>query len=205
MVRSRSGAGPGVRVLGGLARGRRLRVPPVAGTRPTSSRVREAIFDVLEARGLVEGARVLDAFAGSGALGIEALSRGASAVTFVELDPRAASVIEANLEAVLPALGADAPEGRRARATVVRADVLAWLSRHPPTFDLALVDPPYSFERWRELLELLPCSVAVLESARPIPLPQRLTQCRTYRHGATLVTLVAARGFERLAPTKDRP
>lgn len=200
----RSGAHPGIRVLGGLARGRRLRVPPGPGTRPTSSRVREAIFDVLEARGLVAGARVLDAFAGSGALGIEALSRGASSVTFVELDARAAATIEENLEAVLPALGGG-HRGRSARAAVVRADVLAWLARDPRGFDLALVDPPYTFEHWAELLERLPSRVAVLESARPLALPPRLSQCRTYRYGATLVTLVAARGFERLAPTKDGP
>ncbi|MGH9298710.1 MAG: RsmD family RNA methyltransferase, partial [Acidimicrobiales bacterium] len=85
-----------MRVIGGEAKGRKLSAPDLKTVRPTSDRVREAIFDILCARGLVEGASVLDLYAGSGALGIEAVSRGASACTFVESDPRAGAAIEAN-------------------------------------------------------------------------------------------------------------
>src|SRR6202011_2598985 len=87
------------RIIAGRARGRRIAVPP-KGTRPTSDRVREALFNVLGARLDFEGLSVLDLYAGSGALGLEALSRGAAEVTFVEADARAAAVIERNLNAL---------------------------------------------------------------------------------------------------------
>ncbi|MGH9064864.1 MAG: RsmD family RNA methyltransferase, partial [Acidimicrobiales bacterium] len=107
-----------MRVVGGEARGRRLVAPPGAGTRPTADRVREAMFDMVESLGGVEGAAVADLFAGSGALGVEAISRGAERATFVETDRGALAALRANL-AVLGA--------RAQRAQVVRADVLAWL------------------------------------------------------------------------------
>jgi 16S rRNA (guanine966-N2)-methyltransferase len=117
-----------LRVVAGAFKGRRLTAPRGRRTRPTADRVREALFSML---GDVEGARVLDLYAGSGALGIEALSRGAESAVFVERDPRAASVIERNLAAV----GVDAP--------VVREDVLRFLGRAEATFDLVFCDPPY--------------------------------------------------------------
>jgi 16S rRNA (guanine966-N2)-methyltransferase len=119
-----------VRVVAGKHGGRRLRAPSGRGTRPTSDRVREALFSIL---GPVEGLDVLDLFAGSGALGIEALSRGAARVTFVERDHRAADMIRANLEG----LGED--------GDVVVRDALGWLRAARPgtAYDLVLVDPPY--------------------------------------------------------------
>src|SRR5690349_24213604 len=87
-----------MRVIAGEWRGRPLKAPPGAATRPTSDRVREALFSILAAR--VRGARVLDLFAGSGALGVEALSRGAAAATFVDAAAPAIQAIEANLEAL---------------------------------------------------------------------------------------------------------
>jgi 16S rRNA (guanine966-N2)-methyltransferase len=119
-----------MRVVAGRHRGRRLTAPPGKGTRPTADRVREALFSIL---GPVEGLRVLDLFAGSGALGIEALSRGARSATFVERDRRAADTIRATLEA----LG----EG----AELVVRDAVAWLEAPPAdtAFDLVLLDPPY--------------------------------------------------------------
>src|ERR1019366_7091565 len=123
-----------VRVIAGTARGRGMSAPRLPGLRPTSDRVREAMFDILEARSLVEDATVLDLFAGSGALGVEALSRGAAAVTFVESDAQAAVAIEANLRST----GLFVPS-----AHVVRADALAWLAGRPTweePFDLALAD-----------------------------------------------------------------
>jgi 16S rRNA (guanine966-N2)-methyltransferase len=123
------------RVIAGSARGIRLRAPG-AGTRPLADRVKQTLFAILEPD--LDGARVLDLFAGSGAAGIEALSRGAASAVFVEKDPAAASVIEANLRATsLAGPG----------ATVVRADAVAWLGRASlpgAPFDLVIADPPYA-------------------------------------------------------------
>jgi len=119
-----------VRVVAGEFKGRRLHAPKGQRTRPTADRVREALFSIL---GSVEGLSVLDLFAGSGALGIEALSRGAAAATFVDSDPRAIAALERNLGAI----GADAPVHKR--------DVLAFLAGGAAErYDLVLIDPPYS-------------------------------------------------------------
>ncbi len=118
------------RIIGGSAGGRRLAVPR-DGTRPTTDRVREAVAGLVEARIELAGARVLDLFAGSGALGIEALSRGAAEAVFVERDASAASVIEANLQIA----------GGRGR--VRREDVARFLAGPPTPFDLVFLDPPY--------------------------------------------------------------
>lgn len=123
------------RIIGGSAGGRTLRTPPGAGTRPTSDRVREALFSRLEHHGLLDGTHVLDLYAGSGALGLEAASRGASRVLLVESDRRAAKVIAGNIEVV------GRPGVRVVTDTVERA-----LRAGPPSgirMDLVLVDPPY--------------------------------------------------------------
>jgi 16S rRNA (guanine966-N2)-methyltransferase len=121
------------RIVAGTARGRRLKVP-AQGTRPTSERVREAVFSALEARTDLDGARVLDLYAGSGALGLEALSRGASQLLLVESDARAAAVAAANVDAV-----------GLAGAAVRRAPVASVLAQPADTpYDLVLLDPPYS-------------------------------------------------------------
>jgi 16S rRNA (guanine966-N2)-methyltransferase len=122
------------RVIAGSAKGIRLRAPG-PGTRPLSDRVKQTLFAILEPE--LEGARVLDLFAGSGAGGIEALSRGAASATFVERDAGAAAVVEANLRAA--GFGGEA-------ATVIRAEALRWLDGGPygAAFDVALVDPPYA-------------------------------------------------------------
>jgi 16S rRNA (guanine966-N2)-methyltransferase len=171
-----------VRVIGGEARGRSLRAPSTPTVRPTSDRVREAIFDVLAALDEVEGATVLDCFAGTGALGIEALSRGAAAVTFVDSDREAVAAVEANLVRVGMA-------GRR-DVRVVRAETLGFLAGSRVRYDLALVDPPYRFDRWAELLGRLRAGVAVLESSAPVSVPETFAVHRVYRHGGTLVTVV---------------
>ena len=122
------------RIVAGSAGGRPLKVPPGAGTRPTSDRVREALFSRLESLGALDGARVLDLYAGSGALGLEALSRGAASAVLVEAAPRAAAVARANAAALgLPG------------AHVVAAKVERYLPGAPAAgFDLVLVDPPYA-------------------------------------------------------------
>lgn len=126
-----------MRIVGGQWRGRRVSAPAGTGTRPTADRVREALFSILESRfGRLEGASVLDAFAGSGALGLEALSRGAAACTFVEVDRAAERVLRANI----------AQCGAGELASVVRGDAatLAAAGRLPGApFGLLLADPPY--------------------------------------------------------------
>jgi 16S rRNA (guanine966-N2)-methyltransferase len=117
-----------VRIVAGEFRGRRLLAPRGVRTRPTADRVREALFSML---GDVSGARVLDLYAGSGALGIEALSRGAGSAVFVERDPRAVAAIERNLES----LGLE--------QEVLRQDAVRFLARAEGTFDLVFCDPPY--------------------------------------------------------------
>jgi 16S rRNA (guanine966-N2)-methyltransferase len=122
------------RVIAGSAKGIRLRAPG-PGTRPLSDRVKQTLFAILERE--LDGARVLDLFAGSGAGGIEALSRGAASATFVEHDSGAAGVIDANLRAA--GLAGN-------RAVLIRSDVLRWLDGGPygAPFDVVLVDPPYA-------------------------------------------------------------
>ncbi len=169
-----------VRVIGGSARGRILRAPRSAAVRPTADRVREAVFDVLTHLGVLSGARVLDGFAGSGALGIEALSRGAAAVTFVEADRVAAAQIEENLQRT----GFSGHGGVR----VLRGDLFSFLAGGP-RFDLVLLDPPYRFAQWDRLLPLVRSDVVVLESDRPVALPATLELHRHYRYGTTLVSV----------------
>ena len=124
-----------MRISGGIHRSRRLLSPRGTSTRPTSDRVREALFSILEGRGLVAGARVLDLCAGTGALGLEALSRGASFVTFVEPDRKARDVLTKNIEA----LG----ETARARVLAVAAARAATLLKGD-LVSLVLCDPPYA-------------------------------------------------------------
>lgn len=124
------------RIIGGVAGGRRLAVPP-RGTRPTTDRVRESLFNILAARRELTGLAVLDLYAGSGALGLEALSRGAATALFVESDPRAAAVIARNIDTLgLPG------------ATLRRGAVAAVLAGGAATaVDLVLADPPYDGRR----------------------------------------------------------
>jgi 16S rRNA (guanine966-N2)-methyltransferase len=174
-----------VRVISGTARGRRLVAPEGTTTRPTSDRVREATFNALGSLGAVVGARVLDLFAGSGALGIEALSRGATSATFVDRDRAAVRAIEANLAAC------DLAD----RAEVVAMPVdrfLAGAGRRPGlAWDLALVDPPYdtSPDAWLDLLDLLPVDLAVLEAGHAVEPPFGWEVLRARRYGHTHVVI----------------
>ncbi len=164
-----------MRVVAGTARGLRLVAPPGTGTRPTSDRVREAMFNSLHSRAALEGAHVLDLYAGTGALGIEALSRGAASAVFVENRRVALTALRANLQATKLA----------AHAEVLGIDVgaaLDVLARDRRTFDLALIDPPYSFNRWTALLQRVPAALAVVESDRPILLDGDDPDQHTHRH-----------------------
>ena len=174
-----------MRVIAGTYKGRRLQAPPGLDTRPTSDRVREALFSILGAR--VEHARVLDLFAGSGALGIEALSRGAREATFVDSAAPAIRAIGANLEAV----GAD--------AVVVRAEARRFLggaSRSARQYDLLFLDPPYRLAAslGSELSEALaavlaPGAAVVAESDRRAPLEVDLPLEDERRYGDTLIRI----------------
>jgi 16S rRNA (guanine(966)-N(2))-methyltransferase RsmD len=157
-----------VRVIAGEFKGRRLAVPRWEGVRPTSDKLRETLFNVLARR--TPGARVVDGFAGTGAIGIEALSRGASHVTFVERDARALKLIAENLARCgVPA----------ERYTIVRADFLRL--RHEgraAAADLVLLDPPYDLTEGDAVLAaaaeaLAPGGLVVLEHARRRAAPER--------------------------------
>lgn len=126
------------RIVAGFAGSLLLKVPK-SGTRPTSDRVREAIFSALDARDAVEGLRVLDLYAGSGALGLEAASRGARVVTLVEKNPQAAALCRANAAA----LGKAAPRKGAPQVTVTSQSVQAFLDATDAGFDLVFIDPPY--------------------------------------------------------------
>ena len=174
-----------MRVIAGHWGGRRLQAPRGDATRPTSDRVREALFSVLGAR--VDGARVLDLFAGSGALGLEALSRGAAEATFVDSAPVAIRTVRANLEA----LGGT--------AEVRRADALRYLgsaSGAARQYDLVFLDPPYRLagRLGSELTAALPAVLApgaavVAESDRRAPLDLGLPLEDERRYGDTLIRI----------------
>jgi 16S rRNA (guanine966-N2)-methyltransferase len=168
-----------VRVVAGSARGRRLVAPAGPSTRPTADRVREATFNALGSLDAVEDAVVLDLFAGSGALGIEALSRGAASCTFVDSDPKAIAAVRANLE------------GTGLTGAVVRDDARRWAGAHPGPWDLVLLDPPYALTdaEWADLLGVLDAEVVVVESDREVPLPAPWQVLRCKRYGGTVVLL----------------
>ena len=134
------------RIIAGEARGRRLQVPVGDLTRPTSDRAREGLFSSLQSLGDVDEARVLDLYAGSGALGLEALSRGAASATLVEDDPLALNAIRDNIAKVnLPG------------AHVVPMKVEVFLAGDPePRYDVAFLDPPYDVDVGSVLVQLLP-------------------------------------------------
>jgi 16S rRNA (guanine966-N2)-methyltransferase len=132
-----------MRIVAGEFGGRRLAVPKDARVRPTADRVREAWMSILAAA--LPGARVLDLYSGSGALGLEALSRGAASADFVELSAASLRALEANIRA----LGVDG------RTTVHRGDALRYAERLPPAaFDVALADPPYTRDDGARLVAL---------------------------------------------------
>ena len=176
-----------MRVIAGTLGGRRLRAPRGSATRPTSDRVREALFSLL---GEVSGARVLDLFAGTGALGIEALSRGARSAVFVERDARALRALRANLASL--ELGGDRAEVRQAQVPAA----LRSARERAETYDLVFIDPPYSraSDLGHGLATLLPPLLEteariVVESDRraPLQLQARLERERSY--GDTLITI----------------
>ncbi len=176
-----------LRVSGGEARGRRLKMPK--GIRPTQGLVKAAIFNMVGPG--IEGAHVLDLFAGSGALGIEALSRGAATVTFVDREPRGLAILRQNLDSL----------HLKQQARVVRGDVVRWLelsTEEVARAGFVFLDPPYDDDVLDRALKVLDRQVGdatvVAEHSRRQVLPtlERLAVDRQRRYGDTMVTVLVA-------------
>ena len=184
-----------MRVVAGSLRGRPIVSPPGDNTRPTTDRARAAVFNSLHSLGAVEGATVADLFAGSGALGIEALSRGASTCIFVEHDRKALEAIRTNIDKL----------GLAGRARVLAGDVSSNLGSLRG-LDLVLVDPPYDFDDWPSLLQrcapcLAPDAVVVAESGRELPALAGWDVVRSKRYGRAWVSFLVRSADAATGPT----
>lgn len=175
-----------MRVITGAARGRKLKTLEGEAVRPTTARVKEAMFSVIQFD--LEGSRVLDLFAGSGQLGIEALSRGAKSCTFVDSGTAAIAVVRENLERT----------GLAQRATVLGMDAQSFLfGRKPEQFDIVFLDPPYGAGLLQEILPQLsqmvaPGGLVFCENPSMEPLPSvagTLQEKKRYRYGKTALHL----------------
>ncbi len=178
-----------MRVIAGQFKGRRLKTPKWEGVRPTSDKLRETLFNILAPR--IAGARVLDGYAGTGAVGIEALSRGAEHVTFVEKDRRAAALIEENAQMC----------GLKGGYTIASGDFLASHRGVAGSFDLILLDPPYDIGNVRDVLDraaslLAPEGLLVLERATRLEpdAPSTLERMRDVRSGDSTLTMFIKAG-----------
>jgi len=187
---------PVTRIIAGFAGSLTLKVPS-AGTRPTSDRVREAIFSALEARDAIAGARVLDLYAGSGALALEAISRGAASAVLVEKSYAAVQVCKANAALVQGRAGRDSGGTARPSIQVIGKPATSYLSSALEQFDLVFIDPPYEVGGLEldHVLEglvprLAPDAVVALErsSRSPAPAwPAGLVLDKVSRYGETAV------------------
>ena len=166
-----------MRVVAGDLRGRRIESPVDDATRPTTDKVREAVFNSLTSLGAVEGAVVWDLFAGTGAMGIEALSRGAECCVFVENSKSALTVLRANIDAL--ALGT--------RSRVVSGSAIG---QSCDDADIVIADPPYGFDKWNELLERLGKCLVVAESGGTLPSIDDWDVLRERKYGRTVVTFL---------------
>jgi 16S rRNA (guanine966-N2)-methyltransferase len=170
-----------IRIIAGEFGGRRLKTPATDKVRPTAHRVREAWFSILQRA--LRGARVLDLFAGSGALGIEALSRGAATADFVEIHRMALTVLKANIKT----LKLDD------RAAVQRLDALKYVERlHPGQYDVAFADPPYAGEQAARLVALFRVNPFARIFSIEHPADQPIPGDDTRRYGDTAVTFIYA-------------
>ena len=177
-----------MRIIAGRLGGRKLQVPAHASFRPTTDRVRESLFNILQKHVDWEGLLVCDLFAGSGSLGIEALSRGARNVTFVEKNHRYAALLERNIDTL----------GVKQDASIILIDAATFLRNCTMHFGLVFADPPYDYENYTRLLRgirhaLSPDSgVAVLEhrNGSSIRLPEGLYRIDSRSYGSTSLTLL---------------
>ena len=168
-----------MRVISGEFGGRRLVSPEGETTRPTTDKTRSAVFNSLSSMGVLQGAVVADLYAGSGALGIEAVSRGAAKCVFVERDRSALIALRENI-ATLAIVD---------RCTVHGTDVMAWVPAMR-NVDIAFIDPPYAFDAWPALLKLVDVGLVVAEADDPVEAPHGWTQLRSRRYGRAWITLL---------------
>lgn len=169
-----------VRVIGGVARGRRLKAKLPSSVRPTTDYAREAIFSMLESRGGLRDLIVADLYCGSGAMGIEALSRGAAKVYFVDSDMQCLNAAKSNLE----------PLQLSGDAIFVRAALPIWSP--PRDLDLVLADPPYGPLDLASVLHDVHAERVVVENDRHMDAPSGWQVTKTKRYGTTLVTMLEA-------------
>jgi 16S rRNA (guanine(966)-N(2))-methyltransferase RsmD len=176
-----------VRIIAGAFKGRRLKAPTWAGLRPTSDKLRETLFNLLAPR--IQGAAVLDVFAGTGAVGLESLSRGAARAVFIEQDRRAADLIAANVALC----------GVENRCVIIRdrAERALTRLRDEEAFAVIVLDPPYDFEPLGAVLDaavghLAPGGILILEHAfrRPAPAVTGARHARTVRSGDSALTMI---------------
>jgi 16S rRNA (guanine966-N2)-methyltransferase len=168
-----------MRVISGEFGGRKLIAPEGLDTRPTTDKVRQAVFNALASMGVVEDSVVCDLYAGSGSLGIEALSRGAVSCVFVERDRSALAALRDNIKE----LSIDD------RCKVVASDVLAYAPGITGV-DIAFVDPPYSFAQWPQILKALRAGIVVAESDREVPAEPGWQTVKAKRYGRTVITIL---------------
>ena len=178
-----------MRIIAGANKGRQLKTPKWAGLRPTSDKLRETLFNIVAAR--VPGSKVLDVFAGSGAIGLEALSRGASAAVFIEQDRRGVALIAANATLC----------GVRDRCVIIRGAAERALQKQidGDPFDLVILDPPYALDAFEEVIGAAARHVAsdglvILEHAwrRELPAIHGVHAVRTVRSGDSALTIFEA-------------
>lgn len=168
-----------MRVVAGDLRGRRIEAPISDATRPTTDKVRQAVFNALGSLDVVDGARVLDLFAGTGAMGIEALSRGATHCVFVERDRDALVILKKNIAAL----------GLSDCSTVLALDATTAASRQFD-IDLIIADPPYGFDQWHDLLVDADAACVVLESDRAVGEIEGWETIREKKYGRTYVAFL---------------
>ena len=179
-----------MRVLSGTSKGKKIKAPPGLLTRPTSARVKKSLFGMLSTRIDFFGIEVFDLFAGSGSLGLEAISRGASQVEFVDSAHNAVRVLKQNVLGIPPDI---------ARTSAIKSPAVPFLKNRISTnahYDLVFCDPPYLFDDWNELLGyviqvMTKDSIIVIESDREVTLPEGLSVLKVKDYGSTVITLAS--------------
>jgi 16S rRNA (guanine966-N2)-methyltransferase len=167
-----------MRIVSGIVKGRKLFTPSSQDVRPSKDRVREAIFNSLTSFDLIEGRHFIDLFAGSGALGLEALSRGARKVTFVDNQKACIDVIQTNVAAL----------GFEKNTEMILSDYVHQLGRIQVD-DVVLLDPPYKFKNWEGLLNSIVADVVVIESDRNVSIMEPWNVIKTKRYGTSVVAI----------------
>tara|TARA_B100000902_G_scaffold396769_1_gene458687 strand:+ start:3729 stop:4247 length:519 start_codon:yes stop_codon:yes gene_type:complete len=171
-----------MRVIAGVAKGRKLAVPSGDFIRPTKDRVKEAIFNSLHSHGLINNRSFLDLFSGTGSLGIEALSRGAESVVFVDNHTEAINCITLNVRTL----------NYGSASKIEKADALNFLAKEDH-FDVVLLDPPYKYENWGILLTRIKAHSIVIESAEPVTLENDWEIIKSQKYGQTNLLIASHR------------